>query len=166
MKKKLFLLILTVFCLLCVCVTSILYMTKDVHKTTLSSQSGVYEFDAQSIIQDIALGKTDLFSRIPNETDYATPIPNLPPVKFTGSDYLRVIDAFDQYLSEKMANQWKYNIIDYSLDCEDVYYGPQEAYFHIVRSLSPDNQIRIDDSTAKRSVLRRRLSRETFVWKF
>ena len=144
MKKKGFLLILIVFGLLCACATSILYITEDVHKTTLSSQSGVYKFDSQSIIQDIALGKTDLFFIIPNETDYATPIPNLPPVKFTSSAYLQVIDAFDQHLSEKMANQWKYNIIDYSLDCKDVYYGPQEAYFHIVKSLSSDSQIRVD----------------------
>jgi len=123
---------------------SVLYIAEDVHKTTLSSQSGVYEFDSQSIIQDIALGKTDLFSIIPNETDYATPIPNLPPVKFTSSAYLQVIDAFDQRLYEKMANQWEYNSINYSLDCKDVYYGPQEAYFHIVGSLSSDSQFRVD----------------------
>ena len=149
MKNKIFLPLLIAFGLLCACVLAVfLLQDPKINKTTLSHHNGVFGFNSQSIQQEIASGKTELFSLLPGETDYATAIPDLPPVKFTSSDYLQTIAAFDRYLSEKnlaeqITGQWTYNDVTYSLDCEDVSYGPQKVSLHLIKP-SGKSQVRVE----------------------
>lgn len=149
MKNKVVWLLLIALGLLCACVLAVfLLQDPKINKTTLSHQNGVFGFNSQSIHQDIASGKTELFSLLPGETDYATAIPDLPPVKFSSSDYLQTIDAFNRYLSEKnlaeqTTGEWVYNNITYSLDCKDSSYGPQEVYLHLL-SPSGNSQVRVE----------------------
>ncbi len=114
-----------------------------------SNDGEVYGIDANTILQKISSGETDIFELLPNEVDYATPIPNLPPVRFTSTDYLQIKDAFNRFLSDEEIENWEYSEISYGLDCEDISYGPQEAFLSIVKYIVHN----ADEVRVKRSIV-------------
>jgi hypothetical protein len=89
-----------------------------------SRGEGVYGFNPETVLDELARGETDVF--VPRT---ATPRPalagDLPPVRWTQADFYRLAQAFQTYLWPEPVERWQVDQLTFQLNCTDAPLGPQ-----------------------------------------
>ncbi|MBV6396393.1 MAG: hypothetical protein HFACDABA_01991 [Anaerolineales bacterium] len=89
---------------------------------------GEFSIDTSSIVESISNGNADVFVSMPSSSQSSS-IATGKPVRWSQENYLLIANALYQYVWNRPANDWNLNLMQFSVDCKLVDYGPQTGYF-------------------------------------
>jgi len=92
----------------------------------------IYTFDSDTILQDLKVGKTDVFIL----QDYRTYRRNMDlgePVEWSLEDYEFIFKVFHELTFGESLDDWQLSGLFFSWDCEHFDKGPQEALFRYIK---------------------------------
>jgi hypothetical protein len=94
----------------------------------IRGEEGHYLINPDTILADIAQGKTDIFM-----VQSVTPEPplstSLSVVQWNQADYLEIARALHQFVWNESIEDWNLRHLLFSMKCEDILNGPQFGYF-------------------------------------
>lgn len=97
------------------------------NRSSLSLPYDQYSIDPENILESISRDKKNIFIPIEspsNSTEFQST-----PVYWKQSDYLAIANSLHEVVWGESLDNWKINSVDFSMDCDEVYYGFQYARF-------------------------------------
>ena len=118
----------------------------DLREELIYSEEAVYAIDSQIILQSLARGEVDVFTWIGGDVLTAQTTIGLPPVQWGQDEYWRIVQAFYSIVRKESLEEWYIKEISFTLDCIEVSFGPQYAYFYFFMYADDrdDNELRLE----------------------
>ena len=140
------LLLLMLICMIVAYISVFLIAGSDIRPVIMSESEGYYTIDPDTILEDLAQGKNNVFT-----PQIATPevssLTSDTPVQWTQADYYRIAQALHEFVWSEPIEGWSLEKMLYKLDCSDVSSGPQLAhfkYFQIVHNREEESRFMHD----------------------
>jgi hypothetical protein len=118
----------------------------EIKEQQISGGNGVYAFDSQTVLQSMAQGKMNVFTL--QSATPESPQPDLPPVRWSQSDFYRIAQALHESIWREPIEGWKLNQILFRVKCVDAPLGPQFVGFKMFKTA----RIREANSRLERNV--------------
>lgn len=99
-----------------------------------------YLINPDTILDDIARGKTTMFSQKTVVTPQPPLSQSLSTVQWTQKDYLSIAEALHQSVWNESIADWNLRYVYFAMNCEDVRKGPQFAHFILYKVVENNQQ--------------------------
>lgn len=119
-------------CIYCLFVLTACYIEEKVE--TIDVPSKEFSFDSENIIRAIANGNDNPFTPLVDSSKFVES--DFIPQNWSQAEFLIVANSLHKVVWNETLEEWSLNLIDLSMDCEEVPYGFQSArliFFKVIR---------------------------------